>query len=49
MIDAILDGQRNVMIGIRNDQVVYVPFTDAIRSDKGMNKSLIRVLDELSI
>ena len=49
VIDAILDGQRNVMIGIRNDQVVYVPFTDAIRSDKGMNKSLIRVLDELSI
>ena len=49
VIDAILDGQRNVMIGIRNDQVVYVPFSDAIRSDKAMNKSLIRVLDELSI
>ena len=49
VIDAILDGQRNVMIGIRNDQVVYVPFSDAIRSDKGMNKGLIRVLDELSI
>jgi 6-phosphofructokinase 1 len=48
-IDAILDGQRNVMIGIRNDEVVYVPFTDAIRSDKEMNKGLIRVLDELSI
>ena len=48
-IDAILDGQRNVMIGIRNDEVVYVPFNDAIRSDKAMNKSLIRVLDELSI
>ena len=49
VIDAILDGQRNVMVGIRNDQVVYVPFSDAIRSDKAMNKSLIRVLDELSI
>ena len=48
-IDAILDGQRNVMIGVRNDEVVYVPFTDAIRSDKAMNKGLIRVLDELSI
>ncbi len=48
-IDAILDGQRNVMIGIRNDEVVYVPFTDAIRSDKEINKGLIRVLDELSI
>ena len=49
VIDAIMDGQRNVMIGIRNDEVVYVPFTDAVRSDKAMNKGLIRVLDELSI
>jgi len=48
-IDAILDGQRNVMIGIRNDKVIYVPFTDAIRSDKEMNKQLIKVLDQLSI
>ena len=48
-IDAIFDGQRNVMIGIRNDQVVYIPFTDAIRSDKPMDKDLIKVLDTLSI
>jgi 6-phosphofructokinase 1 len=49
VIDAILDGQRNVMIGIRNDKVIYVPFTDAIRSDKEINKQLIKVLDQLSI
>lgn len=48
-IDALLDGQRNVMIGIHNDEVVYVPFTSAIRSDKVLNKELIKVLDELSI
>ena len=48
-IDALLDGQRNVMIGIRNDEVVYVPFNNAIRSDKAMSKDLVRVLDELSI
>ena len=48
-IDAILDGQRNVMIGIKNDQIIYVPFTDAIRSDKPLNLNLIKVLDELSI
>lgn len=47
-IDAILDDQRNVMVGIRNNEVVYVPFKDAIRSDKGINQDLIRVLDELS-
>ncbi|WP_334167233.1 6-phosphofructokinase [Phocaeicola paurosaccharolyticus] len=48
-IDAILEGQRNVMVGIRNDEVVYVPFIDAIKKDKPMDKDLIRVLDELSI
>ena len=25
--DAIMDGQRNVMVGIEHDEVVYVPFT----------------------
>lgn len=48
-IDAILQGQRNVMVGIRNNEVVYVPLVEAIRSDKPFNKKLIRVLDELSI
>ena len=48
-IDAILDGQRNVMIGIKNDKVIYIPFLDAIRSDKPLNLNLIKVLDELSI
>ena len=48
-IDAILAGQRNVMIGIQNDQVVYVPFTEAVHSEKVLNKRLIKVLDELSI
>ncbi|MCF0160584.1 MAG: 6-phosphofructokinase, partial [Bacteroidaceae bacterium] len=36
-------------IGIRNDEVVYVPFKDAINKEKPIDKSLIKVLDELSI
>lgn len=48
-IEAIMQGQRNVMIGIRYNEVVYVPFSDAIRSDKPFDKKLIKVLDELSI
>ena len=48
-IDAILEGQRNVMIGIHNDEVVYVPFSEAIKKDKPLDKSLIKVLDELCI
>ena len=48
-IEAIIQGQRNVMIGVRNNEVVYVPFSEAIRSDKPFDKKLIKVLDELSI
>lgn len=46
---ALKEGQRNVMIGIRNDEVVYVPFTNAIKSDKPIKKELIDVLGILSI
>ena len=48
-IEAIIQGQRNVMIGVRNNEVVYVPFSEAIRSDKPFDKKLIKILDELSI
>ncbi len=48
-IEAIRQGQRNVMVGIRNNEVVYVPFSEAIRTDKPFDKKLIKVLDELSI
>lgn len=48
-IQALLEGQRNVMIGIRNDEVVYVPFASAVKSDKPIKKELIDVLDTLSI
>jgi len=48
-IEAIRQGQRNVMVGIRNNEVVYVPFSECIRTDKPFDKKLIKVLDELSI
>ncbi len=48
-ITAILEGQRNVMIGIRDDEIVYVPFTNAIKNDKPIKKELINVLGILSI
>lgn len=48
-VEAIMQGQRNVMVGIRNNEVVYVPMSEAIRSDKPFDRKLIQVLDELSI
>lgn len=44
-----MEGQRNVMIGIEHDEVVYVPFTKAIKNDKPIQKELVNVLRELSI
>lgn len=48
-IDAIMEDQRNVMIGIENDEIVYVPFSKAIKNDKPIKKELVNVLRELSI
>ena len=48
-IDALMEGQRNVMIGIDHDEVVYVPFTKAIKNNKPINSELLNVLHELSI
>ena len=48
-IEALKDGQRNVMIGISNDKIVYVPFNKAIKINKPIDKELINVLNVLSI
>ena len=48
-IEALKDGQRNIMIGIKNDQIVYVPFNKAIRIAKPIDRELINVLNVLSI
>lgn len=48
-IEALNEGQRNVMIGIKNDQIVYVPFSRAIKIDKPIDRELIHVLGVLSI
>src|SRR5574344_2115097 len=48
-IEALMDGQRNVMVGIENDKVVLVPFSKAIKNDKPVDPELIKVLKILSI
>jgi 6-phosphofructokinase 1 len=48
-IDALMEDQRNVMIGIQNDNIVYVPFSKAIKNDKPINRELLNTLRILSI
>ena len=48
-VDALLEGQRNVMIGDANDEIVYVPFSKAIKNDKPIDRELLTTLRRLSI
>jgi 6-phosphofructokinase 1 len=48
-IDALMEDQRNVMIGIHNDNIVYVPFSKAIKNEKAINRDLLNTLRILSI
>lgn len=48
-IEALLQGQRNVMIGVHNDHIVNVPFAKAIKKDKPIDPELLNVLRVLSI
>lgn len=44
-IDALQDDQRNVMIGIHNENIVYVPFSKAIKNVKKVNPDLLNTLE----
>lgn len=47
-INALLDGQRNIMIGIDDDKLVHVPFSQAIRDDKKIDPDLLKTIEILS-
>ena len=48
-IQALLEGQRNVMIGIDDDKIVYVPFAKAIKKSMLHRQRTVNVLHELSL
>ena len=48
-VDALLDEQRSIMIGIMNNKIVHVPFTDAIKDEKPVDTHLFDVLRLLCI
>jgi len=48
-IEALMEGQRNIMVGISNDEIVYVPIQRAVKMDKPIDKELINVLSVLSL
>ena len=48
-VNALLEGQRNVMVGIENDVIKLVPFIQAIRKNKTVDRALLNTVKILSI
>lgn len=48
-IQALLENQRNVMIGIRENEIDYIPFKRAIKKDREISEELLQVLRISSI
>ncbi|MDR0421655.1 MAG: 6-phosphofructokinase [Proteiniphilum sp.] len=48
-IQALMENQRNVMIGIRENEIVYVPFKRAIKKDREISEEMLSVLRISSI
>ena len=48
-IQALQENQSNIMIGVRNEEIVYVPFSKAIKKEKPINPELVELLRVLSI
>ena len=47
-IEALLEDQRNVMTGIQNDKIVFVPFAKAIKKNKPLDPDLLDILNAVS-
>jgi 6-phosphofructokinase 1 len=48
-VEALLEGQRNIMMGVHNDRIVNIPFVKAIKKDKPIDPELLNTLRVLSI
>ena len=48
-IQALLEEQRSIMVGIQNDEIVYVPFSRAIKENRAIDRNLLDILHNISI
>lgn len=48
-VEAALNGERNVMVGLINNEIVYTSFEDAISLEKPLNSQLLRLAEVLAI
>ena len=48
-VQALLDDQKSVMVGMINNEIVYTPFNKTLKNKKGLNPNLLELVDILSI
>ena len=48
-VEGLMNGQKGVMAGIINNEIVYTPFKDTIRLPKPINEDLLRMVKILSV
>lgn len=48
-LEGLMNGEKNVMAGIVNNELVYTPFRDTIRLPKPINEDLLRMVKILSV
>lgn len=48
-LEGLMNGERNVMAGVVNNELVYTPFRDTIRLPKPINEDLLRMVKILSV
>lgn len=48
-VEALLKGEKNIMIGLQNDLMTYTPLEKAIKGENKIDEELIRISDILSI
>ncbi len=48
-VDALLENKKNMMVGIRHNKLIYVPFIETLKTTNKLDLELIRVADITSI
>jgi 6-phosphofructokinase 1 len=46
-IDALLDDQKSIMIGIVNNEIVHVPLSKSIKLHKHINRDMLKLVEQL--
>lgn len=48
-VDALIEGKRDIMIGVQHNKMVHIPFEEAIKHQQKIDLELLRVADITSI